>query len=191
MRLVTFKTTAGPRAGAVVDSDTTIIDLKSAHDVIEGGSSSENFSSMLALIDGGPAALERARIAVNRAVSAGIEEAYIALESVQLCAPIPNPRRLRDCGCFLLHFRNARAVRHRRPAERDENPEAAFEQFRTEGHLDIPVAWEIAPFYLNSNNLNVIGPGIDIVLEVEGIGVQRNRIAKPADWRDHASSDDN
>jgi 2-keto-4-pentenoate hydratase/2-oxohepta-3-ene-1,7-dioic acid hydratase in catechol pathway len=63
----------------------------------------------------------------------------------------------------LHHFRNARAVRYRRLAEREENSEAAFELFRAEGHLDLPPAWEEAPLYLNSNNLSVIGPDDDIV----------------------------
>lgn len=163
MRLVTFETTAGTRIGALVDQDAVIIDLESAHKAFGNASSPEMFSSMLALIDGGPAALDHARTVVEGALSKGVAEARIASDSVKLCAPLPNPRRLRDCGCFLQHFRNARAVRYRRLAERDQNPEAAFERFRAEGHLDLPAAWEEAPLYLNSNNLSVIGPNDDIV----------------------------
>ena len=163
MRLVTFSTAKGPRIGALVEQDTRIVDLKSAHDAVGDGASLKIFSSMLSLIDGGPAALDQARMLADRAVSAGVDDAYLASASVKLCAPLPNPRRLRDCGCFLQHFRNARAVRYRRLAEREDNPEAAFEQFRAEGHLDIPAAWQKAPLYLNSNNLNVIGPDDGIV----------------------------
>jgi len=163
MRLVTFLATEGARIGAWVEQDTAIIDLDAAHKAAGNGLSPEFFSSMLALIDGGPAALDQASAVIDAALSKRIAEAHIAPDSVKLCAPLPNPRRLRDCGCFLQHFRNARAVRYRRLAEREENPDAAFERFRAEGHLDLPPAWEEAPLYLNSNNLNVIGPDDDIV----------------------------
>jgi 2-keto-4-pentenoate hydratase/2-oxohepta-3-ene-1,7-dioic acid hydratase in catechol pathway len=163
MRLVTFFAEEGSRIGALVEQDTSIIDFQSAHQAMEGGTQPEIYSSMLSLIDGGSAALDQARSLVERAASDGIDEAHIAPGTVELCAPLPNPRRLRDCGCFLQHFRNARAVRYRRLAEREDNPEAAFEKFRADGHLDLPAAWEAAPLYLNSNNLNVIGPASEIV----------------------------
>lgn len=165
MRLVTFKNVSGLRLGALVEQDSFIVDLELADAAFSDEETADifSFSSMLSLVDGGPAALDRARSLVERTKNAGVETAYIPADSVELCSPLPAPRRLRDCGCFLQHFRNARAVRYRRLAEREENPEAAFEQFRTEGHLDLPAAWEAAPLYLNSNNLNVIGPGDDIV----------------------------
>lgn len=162
MRLVTFEDSQGARVGVLTEHDTTIIDLNAAHAALDGGSPPEIFSSMLALIDGGPTALEQARSAVDGCLSKGLAEAQLEAASVKLYAPLPNPRRLRDCGCFLQHFRNARAVRYRRLAEREDNPEAAFERFRAEGHLDLPAAWEEAPLYLNSNNLNVIGPDGDV-----------------------------
>jgi 2-keto-4-pentenoate hydratase/2-oxohepta-3-ene-1,7-dioic acid hydratase in catechol pathway len=163
MRLVTFENAQGVRVGALAKRDTIIVDLKAAHNALGNGSSAEIFSSMLALIDGGPAALEQARIALDGCLNKGLTEVQITAASVKLRAPLPNPRRLRDCGCFLQHFRNARTVRYRRLAEREENPDAAFEKFRAEGYLDLPAAWEEAPLYLNSNNLNVIGPNADIV----------------------------
>lgn len=162
MRLVTFVGTQGARVGALVEDDATIVDLKSAHVALGDGSPPEVFSSMLDLIDGGPGALEHARIAADNCLNKGLAEARIAATSIELCAPLPNPRRLRDCGCFLQHFRNARAVRYRRLAEREDNPEAAFERFRAEGHLDLPPAWEEAPVNLNSNHLNIIGPDHEI-----------------------------
>ncbi len=162
MRLVTFRADTGPRLGALVEQDTRIVDLAAARQAVDGDGPAEAFSSMLALIDGGPAALNAARDLAERAVSQGIEGAVIAADAVTLDAPLPQPRRLRDCGCFLQHFRNARAVRYRRLAEREADPEAAFERFRAEGYLDLPAAWEEAPLYLNSNNMNVIGDGTDI-----------------------------
>lgn len=163
MRLVTFLTEEGSRIGALIEQDTSIIDIQSAHQAMDGEMQPEIYSSMLSLIDGGSKALDQTRSLVERAASAGIDEAHIAPDSVELCAPLPNPRRLRDVGCFLQHFRNTRIVRYRRLAEREENPDAAFEKFRAEGHLDLPPAWEAAPVSLNSNALSIIGNASDII----------------------------
>lgn len=162
MRLVTFQATEGARIGALVEQGATVVDLLTAQKAVGNGPAPESFSSMLALIDGGPAALDQAHAVIDTALSKGVAEAQIAATSIELCAPLPNPRRLRDCGCFLQHFRNARVVRYRRLAEREDDPEAAFERFRAEGHLDLPAAWESAPVNLNSNHLNIIGPDYEI-----------------------------
>ena len=61
---------------------------------------------MLALIDGGPAALERAR-----AVAAKPKVVH-DLAAVTLLAPLPVPRRIRDFLCFELHVRQSRANRY-------------------------------------------------------------------------------
>ncbi|MFT5181290.1 MAG: 2-keto-4-pentenoate hydratase/2-oxohepta-3-ene-1,7-dioic acid hydratase in catechol pathway [Alphaproteobacteria bacterium] len=163
MRLVTFLTEEGSRIGALIEQDASIIDFESAHQAMDGGTLPGSFSSMLSLIDGGPAALDQARALVDRVVKAGVDDAYTATTKVKLCAPLPNPRRLRDVGCFLQHFRNTRIVRYRRLAEREEDPDAAFERFRAEGHLDLPPAWEAAPVSLNSNTLSIIGNASDII----------------------------
>lgn len=163
MRLVTFLKSKKLKLGALVEQDACIIELVSAHEAMESGAPPNIYSSMLALIDGGPEALDRTRALVEWAASAGVDAAYIPSADVKLCSPLPRPRRLRDCGCFLQHFRNARAVRYRRLAEREEDPDAAFERFRAEGNLDLPAAWEAAPLYLNSNNLSVIGHADDII----------------------------
>src|ERR1700722_703996 len=65
MRLVTFQKESGsPRAGALVDGDTRIIDLAEAHLAAFGGPGLE---SVLSIAEGGDAALERAREAVKKA----------------------------------------------------------------------------------------------------------------------------
>ena len=162
MRLVTFAIENTVRIGALINEDANIVDLQAAHDVLGGAVAAPWFASMSALIDGGPAALAAARLVTEQTAERGIEDVCHAAQSVTMCAPLPQPRRLRDCGCFLQHFRNAREVRFRRLAEREDDPAAAFERFRADGLLDVPAAWEQAPLYLNSNNLNVIGPGTDI-----------------------------
>ena len=87
MKLATFHAGGAPAVGAVVGD--AIVDL-SAH-----------FPSMLALIDGGDAALERARSAVERPGSRK------KLSEVKLLSPVPEPRQIRDFNNFEQHIRNA------------------------------------------------------------------------------------
>lgn len=74
MRLVTYQDERGAHVGALRD-DTTIVSLDGVA------------SSMLALIEGGPALLDQARAALERA------EQTVALSAVKLLAPIPRPRQ--------------------------------------------------------------------------------------------------
>lgn len=163
MRLVTFSTSpdAPGRLGALIDNDEHVVDLKSAAALL--AQNSEALDSMLALIDGGPAALENARALTEKVGQEGVDEARIAHAAVRLHAPLPNPRRLRDCACFLQHLRNARQVRYTRLSEREDDPAAAMERFRAAGALDVPPEWVAAPVYLNSNHLSIIGPGDDLI----------------------------
>ena len=166
MKLVTFETRQGrsgtPRLGAIDGASGNIIDLLAAA-TAAGHAHTDRLASMLALIDGGDAALDGARDAMAATLGSGIAEALHAPEAIRLLAPLPNPRRLRDCGCFLQHFRNARAVRYRRLAAREADTEAAMERFRTAGDLEIPEAWAVVPVMLNANHLSIIGSEVDVV----------------------------
>lgn len=165
MRLVTFSTPrgAGRRIGAFANNDTSIVDLAVAARHAEPDGDHAIYASMLDLIDGGPGALEAARNLHERVVSQGVAEALLDRNQVRLEAPLPNPRRLRDCTCFLQHLRNAREVRYTRLAAREDDPEAAMERFRAAGALDVPAEWEAAPVYLNSNHLSIVGPEDDAI----------------------------
>lgn len=158
MRLVTFSTSPAdpPRLGALIEQDRQVVDLdRAAADV---HANTEAFTSMLALIDGGPAALDQARELGIRIQSRGEGPALLSRTNLKLHAPLPNPRRLRDCTCFLQHLRNAREVRYTRLAAREDDPAAAMHAFRASGALDVPNEWKRAPAYLNSNHLSIIGP---------------------------------
>lgn len=159
MRLVTFSTSPAdmPRLGALIQQDQQVVDLSWAAE--DNSTNIEAFTSMLALIDGGPAALDQARELCAQIESRGEGPALLSRSDLKLHAPLPNPRRLRDCTCFLQHLRNAREVRYTRLAAREANPTAAMGNFRASGALDIPKEWERAPVYLNSNHLSIIGPG--------------------------------
>jgi hypothetical protein len=120
MKLITFESrqdhAGGPRLGAIAD-DGTVVDLLAA--TATGiRPRSDGLTSMLALIDGGAAALDAARDAFETATTGGVAEALHDPATIRLFAPLPNPRRLREGGCFLPHSRTAGAVRFGRLAER-------------------------------------------------------------------------
>jgi 2-keto-4-pentenoate hydratase/2-oxohepta-3-ene-1,7-dioic acid hydratase in catechol pathway len=101
---------------------------------------------MLALIDGGPAALEEARSLLKEAkVTRSVAEA-------KLCAALPEPRQMRDFLCFEKHFRQARAVSVFGGERRDP------------ATVEIPEVWYQEPIYYKCNRFSVIGTGQDIVV---------------------------
>jgi 2-keto-4-pentenoate hydratase/2-oxohepta-3-ene-1,7-dioic acid hydratase in catechol pathway len=102
MRLATFASSDGPRLGAVVDGDRSVVDLSSA-DRRRRGRSGAALDSMLALIDAGDAGREIA----DAVVADPPEEDVVSLSSVRLLAPLPEPRQIRDFLCFEEHLRNS------------------------------------------------------------------------------------
>ena len=104
MRLVTFRKDSGPpHAGALVDNDSRVVDLAKAHQAAFGG---PGFDSVLAIVEGGDGALERAYEAVRKVPSS----AFVARDDVRLLAPIQPPPQMRDCLCFELHLQQAFAA---------------------------------------------------------------------------------
>jgi 2-keto-4-pentenoate hydratase/2-oxohepta-3-ene-1,7-dioic acid hydratase in catechol pathway len=140
MRLVSFEIDSGSRQiGALLDDGRTIANL-----TIMGA---PHFRDMLALIDGGEAALEEAR-AVTRA-----PKATIALSSVRLLAPIPVPRQMRDFNAFERHLRQARANRYLILGSDRVSPE----------QIEIPKVWYDQPLYYKCNRFSVIGPDAVVI----------------------------
>ena len=129
MRLVTFRNGGDPRLGAVVGD--RVIDLTR----VSGGAVP---SVMLELIEEGPAALERARAAVERGGGEGYE-----LRSVTLLAPIPRPRK--NVFCLGLNYRD-----HAAEAARAAGKELKLPQL---------------PIYFSKPPTGVIGPEEAIVYD--------------------------
>ena len=99
MKLATYQAEGGPRVGVVHDSDTRLFDLQAASQ--RAGGRPERFASMLALIDGGDAALDEARALFDRLGSD--EGLSAALADVELLAPL-RPRQMRDCMSYEKHI---------------------------------------------------------------------------------------
>src|SRR5512134_2565384 len=100
MKLGTFTTLTGAvHIGVLLPGEARVADLTASV-------ADPAFADMLALIDGGPAALERARAVAAR------PKVVHDLAAVTLLAPLPVPRRIRDFLCFELHVRQSRANRY-------------------------------------------------------------------------------
>jgi hypothetical protein len=83
MKLVTFETGSARHIGALLADGKTVADFTAS-------SSAPHFRDMLSLIDGGPSALEEAR-AIEKT-----PKISVALSSIRLLAPVPEPRQMRD-----------------------------------------------------------------------------------------------
>ena len=92
--------------GAVDTASHTVLALQAAHHQRKG-SDSPHLVDMLALMDGGEAALAVAR-EIER-LGAGAGPHRHALASVKLLAPVPVPRQIRDFNNAEDHMRNAPA----------------------------------------------------------------------------------
>jgi 2-keto-4-pentenoate hydratase/2-oxohepta-3-ene-1,7-dioic acid hydratase in catechol pathway len=162
VRLVTFVDSSGTeRIGALFDNDRRIADLASA-EAQSGRPGTNAFANMLALIDGGEPALDRARNLLAQ-VAAGSLDTAVASDAVRLLAPIPVPRQMRDFLCFEQHLIKSREMRFRKTAAREPDPEAAFKAFKDKGLIPPPKVWYEQPIYYRCNTFNVIGTGADIV----------------------------
>jgi 2-keto-4-pentenoate hydratase/2-oxohepta-3-ene-1,7-dioic acid hydratase in catechol pathway len=140
MKLVTFQgQDRFDRVGALSADNDAVIDL------------SEHFPSMLALIDGGHEAIEKAR---NAAADGKVR---IPRAELNLRAPIPVPRQIRDAMLFEKHLLQA-------------TRQAANMKFGALGKLlvrmrlvKIPKIWYQQPVYYKANRFSVIGPDADVI----------------------------
>lgn len=160
MKLVTFSVDAGaPRIGSVTPRG--IVDLAKG-DALLGGAG-ENFRDMLTLIDGGPAALDRARKIEADVAVCGMAEALIDAAKARLLAPVPEPRQMRDCLSFEKHLIQARAQRFKKMAAQSPDPAAAWRAFEESGQMAIPKVWYEQPIYYKQNRFSVVGPETDVI----------------------------
>jgi 2-keto-4-pentenoate hydratase/2-oxohepta-3-ene-1,7-dioic acid hydratase in catechol pathway len=148
MRLVTFSTAGGAfRLGAML-ADGSVLDLSVA------GTGGAAFGSMLALIEAGPAAWERARTLA----AAASGNALVGAGTFSLQAPLPLPPQIRDFMCFEKHVIQAfaasfriRAGRATSAAERDALL-AQADAYRP------PAVWYERPLYYKANRFSTSGP---------------------------------
>ena len=92
MKLATFKSGGQEKVAIVHGDDGKLFDLAAA--ASRNGSADPAFASMLALIDAGDAALERAAKLLDK--HANDEGLSVLTGGSEILAPVPEPRQMRD-----------------------------------------------------------------------------------------------
>ena len=190
MKLATFLHANGSRRlGAVHGGDARMLDLTAAAE--RHSPDPHPFASMLALIDGGDAALSEARALLAK--HAGERDIDFPLSSVQLLSPLPEPRQMRDGMSYELHIRQSGRGMRRLLAAGDAAALAAIDAEPLPPLADV---YRQLPIYYITNRMVVQGPGATIqwpsysrVMDYElefGIVVGRNaRNVSVETARDH------
>ncbi|WP_037085068.1 fumarylacetoacetate hydrolase family protein [Neorhizobium vignae] len=153
MKLATFRTpNRSAHIGIVHDGDSRLFDLTAAAAKQDGGSTL--FRSMLDLIDGGPPALEKASQLFS--AHAADPEFTLAIGSVELMAPIPQPRQIRDCMSYETHIRQSGRGMRRLVAADNAQELAAID---AEPLAPLAPVYRQLPIYYVTNRMIVGAPG--------------------------------
>lgn len=160
MRLVTFYGHGGEhRLGCLVDDDQHVVDVAAADERLND-QSCPALRSMQALIEGGSAALDRARTVIEKAPAAAI----IDRTGVRLAAPLHPPAQMRDCSCFELHLRQAFAAARKYRAKAANDPDQARLILADTSEEDRVIeTFHRQPIYYKANRFAVIGTDQDVI----------------------------
>ena len=153
MKLATYKAASGPRIAAVHGKDDKLFDLAAAAE--RDGKAEPAFRSMLDLMEGGAAALDRARALLSK--RQGEADLSIAITPGILLAPVPVPRSMRDFSSFPEHLKNAgRGMRKLVAKMRNEPPP------QLPPVAEIPEQFRKRPQFYKGNVLTVVGTDADV-----------------------------
>ncbi len=160
MRLVTFQESGGfARAGAFIERDQAVLDLRLAAQAVHGGNADE-MASVLSLIEAGPDASQRARDLIERAP----KEAVRSRDTVKILAPIQPPPQMRDASCFELHLRQSFAAARKARASRTPDPEeSTLKAMNTRADDRVIETFQRQPIYYKCNRFATIGPDDDVI----------------------------
>jgi 2-keto-4-pentenoate hydratase/2-oxohepta-3-ene-1,7-dioic acid hydratase in catechol pathway len=152
VKLATFRSGDKEKIGLVHNNDELIFDLAKAAD--RYGKSNPAFSSMLALIDAGPSALDQAQTLLDK----GVKDETLSedVNGAEILAPIPEPRQMRDGMSFPLHILQAPRGQ-RKLAARAKNDMADLARIDAEPLGELPDVYRKQPIYYITNRFSVGG----------------------------------
>lgn len=158
MKLATYRHGGKERIGVVHSGDGKLFDLAAAAG--RDGGDAKIFATMLDLIDADDAGLGVARqLFAKRGNEADLS---VDLASVDMLAPVPQPRQMRDGMSFALHIqqsgRGVRAINARR-----SGGDEAFRQVMAEPLPDLAEVYRKIPIYYITNRMIVRGTGATVV----------------------------
>lgn len=152
MKLATYRTSGAERVGIVHANDTKVFDLAGAAE--RAGVANPAFASMLSLIDGGERALDAAR---NVFAKSGADASLSSdVSAVEILAPIPEPRQMRDAMSFPLHIQQA-PKGQRRLAARARGDMAELARIDAEPLGELPEVYRKLPIFYITNRFSVRG----------------------------------
>ncbi|MBW7963288.1 fumarylacetoacetate hydrolase family protein [Bradyrhizobium sp. BR 10261] len=152
MKLATFRSAGQDRIGIVHSNDDRIFDIAAA--AARDGQDLQAFASMLALIDAGPGALEQAAALFEKH---GADPALSsATSAVDLLAPVPEPRQMRDGMSFPLHILQAPRGQ-RKLAARAKGDMAELARIDAEPLGELPEVYRKQPIFYITNRFSVRG----------------------------------
>lgn len=152
MKLATFSSNGQDKVGIVHAGDARLFDLAAA--ASRQGSANPAFASMLALIDAGEAALERAADVFDK--HSKDETLSISTAEADILAPIPEPRQMRDGMSFPLHILQAPRGQLKLAA-RAKNDMAELARIEAEPLGELPEVYRRQPIYYITNRFSVRG----------------------------------
>ena len=142
---------AGPRVGIVYGHDASLFDLAAAAE--RAGTSRHPFASMIDLMDAGPRGLDLSRRLFDD--HAGSQDLSVGLQDVELLAPVPEPRQMRDGMSFPTHIRQSPRGMRKLAVRGDAAALAAIE---AEPLAPLAEVYSKLPIYYITNRMVVRGP---------------------------------
>ncbi|QDU96072.1 fumarylacetoacetate hydrolase family protein [Lignipirellula cremea] len=151
-----------PLVAALLHDGQTVVFLKAAAEA-HGEASTSHFASMLALLEAGPAAMEKTRELVALAEAERPAACLAPLADLTLLAPLPRPSSLRDCLSYERHLTQCMqtAAHWRSPALGWVNRLSRSVLRRP--LLRPPAVWYERPLYYKGNPRSVVGPEAEVV----------------------------
>jgi 2-keto-4-pentenoate hydratase/2-oxohepta-3-ene-1,7-dioic acid hydratase in catechol pathway len=150
MKLATYRSHGVERVGLVHQADSRLFDLAAAAD--RAGQPNSDFKSMLSLIDAGPGALETASNLFAR--RGKDDDLSTAVSTVELLAPLPEPRQMRDAMSFPIHILQAPRGMQKLMARGDM---AEVARIDAEPLPELPEIYRRQPIFYITNRFSVRG----------------------------------
>jgi 2-keto-4-pentenoate hydratase/2-oxohepta-3-ene-1,7-dioic acid hydratase in catechol pathway len=157
MKLATYRAAGTAKVGVVDSEGGRVFDLAAA--AAREGSSDAPFGSMLALIDADDPGLDLARSLAEKRGSES--DLWSPLAAIELLAPVPEPRQMRDGMSFATHIRQSARGAQAVQALKTKGIEA-FHAAMAEPLGDLPDVYRKIPIYYITNRQTVIGPGVTV-----------------------------
>ena len=152
MKLATYRSDGKEKVGLVHEDDTRLFDVGNAAG--REGKEDAAFASMLSLIDAGPTALDEARALFDKhGRDATLSE---DVGSVEILAPVPEPRQMRDGMSFPLHILQAPRGQLKLAA-RAKGDMAALARIDAEPLGELPEVYRKQPIFYITNRFSVRG----------------------------------